>query len=242
MKNYKVVLSYDGTDYFGWQRQPGRRTVQGAVEEAVIRLAGKPVAVHGAGRTDAGVHARGQTANFKADLRLDESALRKALNAILPRDIRVQTLETVPADFHARKSVRSKTYIYRIITAPLMSPFDLRYALHWTYPLNEQRMREAARLFVREGDFSAFSSNRERNPVRRVARSELRRRGGELTYTIEAAGFLRYMVRTIVGTLLEIGRGRVPLEHIEAAFARKARTLASPTAPALGLCLLRVDY
>jgi tRNA pseudouridine38-40 synthase len=242
MTHYKIVLSYDGTDYFGWQRQPGRRTIQGAVEEALSRLAGKPVPVRGAGRTDAGVHARGQTADFKAELRLDEAGLHKALNAILPRDIRVLTLETAPDDFHARKSARSKTYVYRIVTARLMSPFDLRYALHWPHPLNERRMREAAGLFVREADFSGFSSNRERFPVRRVTRSELRRRGQELIYTIEAAGFLRYMVRTIVGTLLEIGRGRVPLDQIEAIFARTTRTLSSPTAPALGLCLQRVDY
>jgi tRNA pseudouridine38-40 synthase len=242
MKNYKIVLSYDGTDYFGWQRQPDRRTIQGIVEDAVERLAGKKIAVHGAGRTDAGVHALGQTASFKAALRMDEAELRKAFNGILPRDIRVLTVEMVPASFHARKSARGKIYQYRIMTSPAVSPFDLRYVHHWTYEHNLRRMQQAARLFVREGDFTGFSSNQDRSPVRCVTRSELRRKGDELIYTIEANGFLRYMVRTIVGTILEAGRGRLPLERIEAAFAEKKRSLGSPTAPARGLCLVEVKY
>jgi tRNA pseudouridine38-40 synthase len=242
VRNFKLVLSYDGTDYFGWQRQPDKRTIQGLVEDAVGRLAGKAVAVHGAGRTDAGVHALGQTATFKTVLKMDPAEIFKALNGILPRDVRVGSVEIVPAAFHARKSAVGKTYRYRIVTTPVVSPFDLRYVHHWTYPYNLAAMKKAAALFVREGDFNGFSSNTDRSPVRRVTRSELVRKGGELIYTIEADGFLRYMVRTIVGTILEVGRGKLPLKAIEETFAQKTRSLGSPTAPARGLCLIAVKY
>jgi len=242
MTSYRLLLCYDGTDYFGWQRQPSHRTIQGTVEAALERLAGEPVPLFGAGRTDAGVHALGQTASFKASFKVGPEEAFKALNAILPPDIRILSLAVAPASFHARRSARAKTYQYRIVTTPLISPVDLRYALHWPHPLNLARMRRAAALLVRQANFQGFSSNTDRNPVRRVTRSELRRRGGEIVYTVEADGFLRYMVRTLVGTLLEIGRGRVPVERIEEIFAGGARQLASPTAPARGLCLMRVDY
>lgn len=242
MQNHLIVLSYDGTDYHGWQKQPGRRTIQGVVEEALARLAGADIGIIGAGRTDAGVHALGQTASFRGRFRLDESALLKALNALLPDDVRVGEVRRMPPAFHALRDAKGKIYRYRICLARTISPFDLRYALHWPYPLRIGRMRRAAALFVREADFSNFSSNRERHPVRTVVRSELRRRGEELVYTIEAKGFLRYMVRTIVGTLLEVGRGRLEPEEIDRLFTEKSRTLASPTAPARGLCLERVIY
>ena len=242
MTNYKIVLCYDGTDYSGWQRQPGMKTIQGTLEKALARLAGTEVNAAGAGRTDAGVHALGQTASFKADLRLDDAELFKALNAHLPPDIRVLTLERVPADFHARRDARGKIYEYRIITGKAISPFDLRYALHWPYPLHLPNMRRTAAVFIREGDFSGFSSNRELHPVRKVVRAELRKHGDEIRFTIEADGFLRYMVRTIVGTLLEAGRGRIGPEDVEKVFRTKARTLANPTAPAKGLCLMKVMY
>lgn len=240
--NYKLTVAYDGTDYRGWQRQPSGRTIQGELEKVVERLAGGRVAVHGAGRTDAGVHAASQVASFAAALRLDDEALQRALNALLPRTIRVLSVERATPGFHARKSARSKVYRYRIALGRLVSPFDLRFVHHHPRPLNVARMRRAARLFVREADFSAFASNRERNPVRRVIRSELRRTGTELVYTIEAAGFLRYMVRTIVGTLIEVGRGKLGVDDVERLFREPRRTLSSPTAPAQGLCLIRVDY
>lgn len=242
MTNYKIVLCYDGTDYFGWQRQPRMKTIQGTLEDALARLAGAAVDVAGAGRTDAGVHALGQTASFKADFKLGDPELFKALNANLPPDIRILALERVPAGFHARRDARGKIYEYRIVTAKAISPFDIRYALHWPYPLNLPNMRKTAAAFVREGDFSGFSSNRELHPVRKVLRAELHKRGSELRFTIEASGFLRYMVRTIVGTLLEAGRGRIGPADVEAVFRTKARTLANPTAPAKGLCLLKVLY
>jgi tRNA pseudouridine38-40 synthase len=242
MKNYRLVLGYDGTDFRGWQRQPGGRTVQGVLEEALRKITGKRTVVQGAGRTDAGVHALGQVAGFRGAFKLTDQVLLRALNAVLPADVRIFSLAEAPPGFHARRSARSKTYRYRIVRAPQPNPLDRRYVLHWPYPLRLGRMRQAARLFVRTDDFSAFSSNRDRSPVRTVTRSELRRSGDEIVYTIEAAGFLRYMVRTIVGTLLEVGRGRLEPAAIEEIFRRRDRSLAGPTAAAKGLTLVRVDY
>jgi tRNA pseudouridine38-40 synthase len=242
MKNYRIVLAYDGTDFRGWQRQPDGRTVQGVLEDAIRKVTEKRTVVHGAGRTDAGVHALGQVASFRGAFKLSDEVLLRALNAVLPGDVRVFSLEEAPPDFHARRSARSKLYRYRIVHAPQASPLDRRFVLHWPYPLKVGRMREAAGLFVRTADFTAFSSNRDRSPVRTVTRSELRKSGREIVYTIEAEGFLRYMVRTIVGTLLEVGRGRMTPGQVEDIFRLKDRTLAGPTAAAKGLTLVRVDY
>ncbi len=242
MRVTKLVLGYDGTDYCGWQRQPDKRTIQGALEAALAELGGKKIAVAGAGRTDAGVHAKGQAASFQSDLRLRDGELRRALNALLPGDIRVLTAGSAPPGFHARRSARSKVYRYRILNTPRISPFLFRYVLHWPGFLDFEKMSEAAGKFARQADFSAFSSNRLLHPVRRVSRSELRKTGSEIVYTVEADGFLRYMVRTIVGTLLEVGRGRIEPGAIEDLFAGKRRTLKSPTAPAKGLCLVKVVY
>lgn len=242
MKNYKLVLGYDGTDFRGWQRQPDGRTVQGVLEEAARRITGKKVVVHGAGRTDAGVHALGQVAGFRGAFKLSDEVLLRALNAVLPADVRIFSLAEAPPGFHARRSARSKVYRYRISIARQPSPLDRRFVLHWPYPLKVGRMREAARLFARKADFTAFSSNRDRSPVRTVTRSELRRSGDELEYTIESAGFLRYMVRTIVGTLLEVGRGRLAPADIEDIFRRRDRSRAGATAAAKGLTLISIDY
>ncbi len=242
MKNYRIIVAYDGTDFYGWQRQSRERTIQGEIEAALARIAGREIAVTGAGRTDAGVHARGQAANFRVDVRMDGRELERALNAILPDAIRILSLRVVPAAFNARKAARSKIYQYRICNAPVVSPFDFRYVLHWPGPLDSDGMARAARLFVREADFSAFSSNRLLHPVRRILRSEVRRRSREITYTVESNGFLRYMVRTIVGTLLEVGRGRLEPLQVEEIFRLNDRRLAGPTAPAKGLCLIKVRY
>lgn len=242
VQNYKIIISYDGTDYFGWQRQLHKQTVQGHLEDALAQIGSKPLAVVGAGRTDAGVHAIGQVAHFKANLKLDEEELIQAFNGLLPKDIRVTSLHKASPDFHARRSAKLKVYRYRIVNSSIISPFLLRYALHWPPSLDIKKMREAAALFVRKADFTSFSSNRLLNPVRTVMRSEIRTKGQEIIYTVEANGFLRYMVRSMVGTLLEIGKGKVQPERIEELFAEKKRTLSSPTAPARGLCLLKVNY
>jgi tRNA pseudouridine38-40 synthase len=242
LANYRMTLCYDGTDYKGWQRQPRERTIQGTLENALFKITGQLVTVYGAGRTDAGVHAEGQVANFRVATHLGMDDLFCAMNALLPDDLKVISLRKVPADFHARRSARSKTYRYRILQASQVSPFLVRYVLHWPHRLDIRAMRKAAALFVREADFSAFSSNRELHPVRKVVLSDIRKKGDEIVFTIRAGGFLRYMVRTIVGTLLEVGRGKIPPDRIEALFRERSRSLSSPTVPARGLCLVKVDY
>jgi tRNA pseudouridine38-40 synthase len=242
MRIIRLVVSYDGTDFCGWQRQLGDRTVQGELEDALARLAGKRIPIVGAGRTDAGVHAVGQVASFRTALRLGEAELLRALNSLLPRDVRVSSVQTAPPGFDARKSARSKIYKYRIYCGPQVHPFLFRYVLHWPGRLDFKKMAEAAKLFKRKADFTAFSSNRLLQPVRRVMRSDLKKKGREIVYTIEADGYLRYMVRAIVGTLLEVGRCRVEPRAIEDLFKQKKRSLASPTAPAKGLCLIKVVY
>jgi len=241
-RDYKAVLAYDGTDFRGWQRQPGERTVQGVLEDAIFRITGTKAAAHGAGRTDAGVHAEGQVASFKAKTALAGEEFFRALNAVLPADVKVVSLEQAPPGFHARKSARSKVYRYRVYNSRKVSPFSFRYVHAFAGRLNVRAMRAAAALFVRKADFNPFSSNRDLHPVRTVSRLEVRRKGLEILITIEADGFLRYMVRTIVGTLLEVGRGKMTPGDIERIFLEKRRSLAGPTAPAGGLCLVRVDY
>jgi len=242
MLTFKLILTYDGTDFSGWQRQPKKRTVQGVVEEALARVAGRHWPVIGAGRTDAGVHALAQAASVQGDIRLKPAVLLKALNAVLPEDVRLLSAKSAPADFNARRSALSKLYRYRLYLRPVLPPFLRRYVLHWPYPLDIEAMSRAAGLFVREDDFSAFSSNRFLTPIRRVMRSELRRRGPELHYLVEANGFLKYMVRAMAGTLLEVGRGRLAPEKVEELFRKRQRTLSSPTVPSRGLWLVRVAY
>lgn len=242
MQNYKVTVSYDGTDYHGWQRQPGKRTIQGLLENTLEKIVSKKVPVIGSGRTDAGVHAAGQVAHFKADSRLDDGEFLRAFNGILPHDIRVTSLKKVSPGFHARKSARSKVYCYRIFNAPDISPFVLRYVLHWPTPLDLAEMKKGAEMFVREADFTPFSSNRLPSPVRNVTHSEIFKKGKDLVYTVEANGFLRYMVRCMVGTLLEVGRGKLSPQKIQEFFKLDSRSRLCPTAPAKGLTLLKVKY
>lgn len=241
-RTYKVHLSYDGTDFHGWQKQPRKRTVQGVVEETLTKIIQKKIPVIGSGRTDAGVHALGQIAHFRASLALTEGELFRAFNSLLPKDVRIVSVDTTAPDFHARKMARSKVYQYRIFNAPLLSPFLFRYVYHWTSPLDVLSMRKAAPLFLGEHDFSGFSSNRFLHPVRTIYSAEMTKKGPEILFTIEANGFLRYMVRTIVGTLLEIGKGKMTPERIEEVFSTKDRALAGPTSPAKGLCLIKVNY
>jgi tRNA pseudouridine38-40 synthase len=242
LQNYRLEISYDGTDYHGWQRQPRKKTIQGLLEKALAKIARKNIAVLGAGRTDAGVHALAQVASFKTDISLTAEEFHRAMNSLLPPDIRIVSLKKADKDFHARRMALSKTYQYRIINAKNISPFLIRYALHWPYPLDLTAMKTAAAKFIREDDFTPFSSNRLLYPVRKVARSEIQIKGEEITFTVEANGFLRYMVRTMMGTLLEIGRGRASPEVIDALFEGGKRTLDSPTAQPHGLCLIKVCY
>ncbi|MBN1274483.1 MAG: tRNA pseudouridine(38-40) synthase TruA [Candidatus Aminicenantes bacterium] len=239
---YKLVVCYDGTDFHGWQRQPEKKTIQGVLEKALQKITGEKIPVIGAGRTDAGVHALGQTAHFRGNITLEAHDLFKALNANLPQAVRVLSAVKAEDGFHARKNALSKVYRYRIFNGTDISPFNIRYVLQWYGALDVKAMEKAAKLFVRTADFSAFSSNRFLYPVRKVIHSSIRRQGKEIIYTVEATGFLRYMVRSMAGTLIEIGRGKEKPDLIDFLFETKKRTTSSPTAPAKGLCLMKVNY
>jgi tRNA pseudouridine38-40 synthase len=248
--NYKLLIQYDGTEFHGWQVQENERTVQGELERVISLLEGSDVRVIGSGRTDAGVHAEGQVANVILNKPFTPDRLRSAINGNLWRDIRIINVETAPDDFHARFSAKNKTYLYRIINAPVISPFWRRYALHEWRPLNIARLNEAARLFLGEHDWTAFASAQSEgeSKVRTITDSifeskwDARAAANLIEFRISANGFLRYMVRSIVGTLLEVGRGERDPESIQHAIVTADRTLAGPTAPAHGLTLLKVEY
>ena len=242
VQNYKIVVSYDGTEYQGWQRQPDKKTIQGLLENALEKIVAGKIPVIGSGRTDAGVHAEGQVAHFKVNSRLENNEFLRAFNGILPSDIRIRSLKKASPDFHARKSAQSKIYRYRIFNSSTISPFVLRYVLQWTSPLDAVKMKEAAKQFVREADFTPFSSNRLLYPIRIITQSEIRKKGKEIIFTVEANGFLRYMVRSIVGTLIEVGRGKLDPGQIEDFFKLSKRSHLCPTAPAKGLTLIKVEY
>ncbi len=255
----KLVLAYDGTPFVGWQRQADGISIQGLLEEALARIEGNPVAVIGAGRTDAGVHACAQVAGVRLSSGIDPGALQRALNATLPPEIRVRNVEQVDESFHARHAARSKTYRYQIVTGAALSPFEWRYAWHVAGRVDLKAMQAAARLFEGEHDFAAFraTGSSVKTTVRRVYRSSLARAGvgdgapwgcddprpgARLIYEVCATGFLRHMVRTMVGTLVEIGTGRCDAAAIGKALASGDRADAGPTAPACGLCLVEVEY
>jgi len=248
--NYKLLIQYDGTDFHGWQVQEGQRTVQGELERVVGMLEDAEVKVVGSGRTDAGVHAEGQVANVFVNRSFAPDKLRVAINGNLWRDVRILQAEKAADDFHARFSARVKTYVYRVVNAPVMSPFWLRYAHHEARFLDVARMNDAARMFLGEHDWTAFSSARSdvENRVRTVLDFSVesfwdaRANASVIEFRIAANGFLRYMVRSIVGTLLEVGRGEKDFDTILSAIVSGDRDLAGQTAPANGLTLLKVDY
>jgi tRNA pseudouridine38-40 synthase len=247
LPNWRLVLEYDGTDFEGWQVQPGaRRTVQGVLEAALARLAGDcPFAVYGAGRTDAGVHALGQVASVRLATRLAPEALQRAIDALLPPDVALRELTPAPASFHARRDARSKLYVYRLWTGVARSPLRERYALRVRYALDLDALRRAADALVGTHDFASFRAGggRGRTSVRTLTRVEVTGRAGEeLSLEVEGSGFLRHMVRNLAGTLLEVARGRRAADSIPALVAARDRRQAGPTAPAHGLTLVRVDY
>jgi tRNA pseudouridine38-40 synthase len=244
--NWRLLLEYDGTGFAGWQIQPGsRRTVQGALEEAFGALAEGPVRIYGAGRTDAGVHAEGQVANVRAATRLDPARLLRALNARLPGDVVVRLLEPAPAGFHARRDARSKLYRYRLWTGPVRSPLRERFAWRVRPPLDLDALQAAAALLVGTHDFASFraAGSAARTTVRTLTRAGWRGRvGEELCFEVEGPGFLRHMVRNLVGSLVEVGRGRREAAWMGELLSARDRTRAGPTAPAHGLTLVRVEY
>lgn len=244
LRRLKLVLEYDGTAYHGWQVQPGLDTVQGRLEAVLAQLASAPVHVMGAGRTDAGVHALGQVATCSADLRQDEPTLRRALNALLPRDIVVREVESAPADFDARRCAKSKTYRYTLLRRAVPSALHGRFSLYVPYPLNVDAMTEAARHLVGTHDFSAFRAGTcaAATPVRTVYRGDWHVTGDLWRFEIVGNAFLQHMVRIIVGTLLDVGRGRRGAADVPEILASRDRRRAGKTAPPHGLCLVAVHY
>jgi tRNA pseudouridine38-40 synthase len=244
VRTLKITLAYDGTRFVGWQRQAEGESIQGLLEAALARFEGAPVTAHGAGRTDAGVHALGQVASTRVTFLHDSHTLTRALNAHLPPDVRVVSVDEVDESFHARFSARAKTYRYQIRNTPVADPFDRAFVWHLPEPLAQGAMAEAAAMLVGTHDFGAFRSagSEAANSVRTVWRSEWRSNGGLLTYEVSGDGFLRHMVRAVVGTLVEIGRGwRQPVE-IAALVSGATRAEAGATAPPHGLFLVSVDY
>jgi tRNA pseudouridine38-40 synthase len=257
----KLTISYDGTAYVGWQRQAGGQSIQGLIEDALGRIEGSPVTVHGAGRTDAGVHAFGQVASARVSSGLDPAVLRRALNAMLPGDVRLVAVEDAPPGFHARYDAAGKLYEYRIWQGDVQPPFAKAWSWHLPRPLNAAAMDRAARMLEGRHDFSAFQSagSGVASAVRTVARARVEVRepaadvafpdaagsgaGGRLlAVRIEADGFLRHMVRAITGTLVEIGDGRRDEASVSNLLASRERSAAGATAPPHGLVLVRVLY
>ncbi|HKP69998.1 MAG TPA: tRNA pseudouridine(38-40) synthase TruA [Pyrinomonadaceae bacterium] len=248
--NYKLLIQYDGTDFHGWQVQENDRTIQGELERVVGMLDDAKVGVIGSGRTDAGVHAEGQVANVFINREFTPYKLTAAINGNLWRDIRILKAEKAPDEFHARFSAKRKTYVYRIINAPVMSPFWRRFAHHEHRPLDIARMNQCARLMLGEHDWTAFASAQSdgESRVRTVfdcaitSQWDARASANLLELRITANGFLRYMVRSIVGTLIEVGRGEKDSDTIQTAIVTGDRSLAGKTAPANGLTLMKVEY
>jgi tRNA pseudouridine38-40 synthase len=271
MSHYRISLAYDGTDFVGWQRQANGTSIQGLVEAALETLDGRAVAVAGAGRTDSGVHAMGQVAAFTIERDMPPDALVRALNAHLPETIRVTAAAEAPASFHPRFDAQAKTYCYRILNSAVANPFERRYAWHVPGALDVAAMNAAAKMLEGEHDFAAFqaSGSDVASTVRRVTTSRIAECGlrtdwgrpdcgsnpriddgsairnpqsAMLCYTVTGSGFLRHMVRTIAGTLVEIGRKRRPPESMAHLLVVRDRANAGPTAPPAGLFLVGVDY
>jgi tRNA pseudouridine38-40 synthase len=243
-RNIRLVLAFDGTAYHGWQIQEETPTLQGMLSDAIATITRERVTVTGSGRTDAGTHARGLVANFHTGSRLSPGQMLRALNSILPRDIRVLSARQVPDSFHARHNAKSKVYRYQMYLGSILPPHRMREYFHFPYPVDISKMEKAAQLFVGEHDFTSFAkTNTSRsNTVRRIFRCELKKKGHCLLLTVEGKGFLHHMVRNMAGTLLEIGRGSISLDDFRTLFVRRERKLAGFTAPAHGLILIKVQY
>ena len=256
--NWKLTLAYDGTDFYGWQVQPDRGTIQGTLAEAIGRVTGERVLPQGSGRTDAGVHARGQVASFWLEAAIPEESLRRALNRKLPESVRVLGAERVEAQFHARHSAKAKTYEYRIWRGEICPPWEARFAWALNWPLDVGRLHEAAALVVGTHDFTSFAASdpdlttrragddggqgESAGNVRTIFESEWRQEGELLIYRVRGNGFLHHMVRNLVGTFVDVGRGAVEAGEIGAILEARSRGEAGPTAPARGLFLNRVEY
>ncbi len=245
ISNYKLIIAYDGTRYFGWEHQPDRETIQGKIETVLERMCGADtVDVIGAGRTDAGVHARAMVAHVRLDTAMTADEIRDYLNRYLPEDIAVREVKRAGERFHARYNAIGKTYRYTVYTGTSKPVFDRKYMTVLDYSPDVDAMRAAAAFLMGKHDFKSFCGNgRMKKPtVRIVDQIEIRTQKDTLTFTVHGNGFLQNMVRILVGTLLEVGRGAYPPEHVQEILEAKDRRMAGPTAPAAGLCLMKVDY
>lgn len=251
MRHFKLTIAYDGTDFHGWQIQANKPTIQGELVNVLQRLTQEKIYLHGAGRTDAGVHALGQVASFQTRSALSAQEFQRALNALLPPTIRIVASEEVGPDFHARWSAICKTYRYRLYRGKVVPPTLWRYVLHYPFPLDEDAMRDGASRFVGTHDFTAFAASadsedgeQERSNEREIYSTKLERTedGEELIFTVSGRSFLRYMVRKMVGTLLDIGRGRLTPQDIDRLYESKDRSRAGPTVPPQGLVMVEVQH
>lgn len=251
MRNIKLTLAYDGSAFHGWQIQPGLATIQGSLTDVIRKITQESISVHGASRTDTGVHALGQVASFRTQSALAVDEMQRAFNALLLPTIRIVAAEEFGPDFHARWQAVEKTYHYRIFRGAVLSPFDFRRVLHYPYPLDEQAMAHAAKHFEGEHDFTSFAASsgsedtdKDRSPLREILRSEIVRKPEqeEIVYVVTGRSFLRYMVRKIVGTLLDVGRGKLCPGDIPNLFELRDRSRSGPTAPPDGLYLVSLKY
>jgi len=250
MRNLKVILSYDGAEFSGWQVQPDTVTVQGTLASAIGRITGEKVLPQGSGRTDAGVHALAQVVTFATEASVPVGNFLKALNDILPASVRVLEVAEAPPGFHARHSARAKTYRYRIYRDAICPPFLARYVWHYPYPLAEEEMARAAPLVAGEHDFTSFAAvdperGRGEAPVmnvRNIFSSAWERLEEELVYTVRGSGFLHHMVRNLVGTFILVGKGTLQVDDLSRILEARDRSAAGATAPASGLYLVGVEY
>jgi tRNA pseudouridine38-40 synthase len=249
MRNLKLTLAYDGTDFLGWQIQPETVTIQGTLASAIGRVTGENVLPRGSGRTDAGVHALAQVASFSTISPIPAQNLIIALNDILPPAIRVLEAAEVPVEFDARRSARSKTYRYRIYRGAICPPFIARYVWRYPYPLDEKAMQDAAGYVLGEHDFTSFAAvdpepgrGAQISNVRSILSSECSKAGQELIYEVCGTGFLHHMVRNLVGTLILVGKNKIKAQDISLILKAKKRSAAGATAPARGLFLVKVSY
>jgi len=251
MRYFKLTIAYDGTDFHGWQIQAEKPTIQGEIVNVLRRLTQEHVYLHGAGRTDAGVHALGQVGSFRTQSALSAEEFQRALNALLPQTIRIVGSEEVGPDFDARWSARGKIYRYRIYRGKVVPPMIWRYVLHYPFPLDEEAMRDAAARFAGTHDFASFAAStgseeddKERSTEREIFSTELVRTAddAELVFTVRGRSFLRYMVRKMVGTLLDVGRGKLKPEDIDRLYELRDRSKSGPTVPAEGLVMVEVQH
>lgn len=243
-KNYKMIIAYDGTRYYGWEHQPDRETIQGKLESVLSRMCDKEIEVIGAGRTDAGVHARAMVANAKMDTRLSPDEIRDYMNKYLPEDIAIREVRIASDQFHARYKAVGKTYKYTCYMGDTKPVFERKYMNVLDFKPDVTAMQEAAEYLIGKHDFKSFcgNSHMKKSTVRIVDSILIQEKKGVLTLTFHGTGFLQNMIRILVGTLLEVGQHKYEPEHVREILEACDRRIAGPTAPACGLCLMNVDY